>query len=402
MAPRGAAATLAPVRTGGRGALRWRHALLLGLALPPGLVLACSAPPQGRGHEHRPQPPRTGAPVVIAHRGASGSRPEHTLEAYLLAIQQGADFIEPDLVTTRDGVLIARHENVLASVILDAEGQVLLEGGSPVVHHATTDVAERPAFRDRLTVKQVSGRRIGGWFSEDLTLAEVKQLRARERLPELRPQNARLDGQLEVPTLGEILLLVQLVEEHTGRRVGIYPETKSPTHFASSGRRLDGSPIGISTSRLLVEALVEAGFTDPARVYIQSFEVRNLLELQYELMPAAGIDLPLVQLLGDLRGGRPADLHQLHGESAEPDELYRLLLDALPGSEGEGTYLGQLGYGTLATPRGLAALASIYAEGIGPAKEDLLPRERLAEPVDADGDGKAELRSRMRVFNGPM
>ena len=156
MAPRGAAATLAPVRTGGRGALRWRHALLLGLALPPGLVLACSAPPQGRGHEHRPQPPRTGAPVVIAHRGASGSRPEHTLEAYLLAIQQGADFIEPDLVTTRDGVLIARHENVLASVVLDAEGQVLLEGGSPVVHHATTDVAERPAFRDRLTVKQVS------------------------------------------------------------------------------------------------------------------------------------------------------------------------------------------------------------------------------------------------------
>ena len=158
-------------------------------------------------------------PIVIAHRGASGYLPEHTLMAYAMAIEQGADFIEPDLVITKDGVLI--HENEI--------------GG-------TTDVASRPEFADRRTEKYIDGEVVTGWFAEDFTLAEVKTLRARERLPELRPHNTRFDGMFEVPTFEEILNLVGAMNERRARDahalgrppprpIGVYPETKHPSYF---------------------------------------------------------------------------------------------------------------------------------------------------------------------------
>jgi glycerophosphoryl diester phosphodiesterase len=145
------------------------------------------------------------APIVIAHRGASGSRPEHTLAAYDLAIDQGADFIEPDLVPTRDDVLVARHENAI--------------GG-------TTDVAAHPEFAGRRTTKTIDGQTLTDWFVEDFTLAELKTLRAKERLPQLRAGNTAFDGTFEVATLAEIIALAKR------RHVGIYPETKHPTYFA--------------------------------------------------------------------------------------------------------------------------------------------------------------------------
>ena len=181
-------------------------------------------------------------PVVIAHRGASGSRPEHTIAAYALAIEQCADFIEPDLVMTRDDVLVIRHENEISG---------------------TTDVAEHPEFADRRTTKSIDGKPVTGWFTEDFTLAELKTLHARERLPRLRPANTAWPDE-RIATFDEALALVRAA----GRRTGIYPETKHPTYFASIGKPME---------QALVDALGRAGFTrasDP--VFIQSFEVGNL------------------------------------------------------------------------------------------------------------------------------
>jgi glycerophosphoryl diester phosphodiesterase len=178
------------------------------------------------------------APVVIAHRGASAHRPEHTLAAYELAIELGADFIEPDVVITRDGVLIARHENEISG---------------------TTDIASRPELADRRTVKEVDGRRREGWFAEDLTLEELRTLRARERLPELR--GTAHDGRYEVPTLDEVIALAARAG------VGVYPETKHPSYFAALGLALEAP---------LLAAL--DGFSGP--VFIQSFEAGNLRALR--------------------------------------------------------------------------------------------------------------------------
>jgi glycerophosphoryl diester phosphodiesterase len=177
-------------------------------------------------------------PIVIAHRGASAHRPEHTLAAYELAIQLGADFIEPDVVSTRDGHLVARHEN-------DISG--------------TTDVAQRPELADRRTVKEVDGRRKEGWFTEDLTLEELRTLRACERLPELR--GTAYDGRFAIPTLDEVVALAA----HAG--VGVYPETKHPSYFAG---------LGLALEPPLLEAL--EGFAGP--VFIQSFEAGNLRALR--------------------------------------------------------------------------------------------------------------------------
>ncbi|MVN85854.1 glycerophosphodiester phosphodiesterase [Deinococcus sp. HMF7620] len=215
------------------------------------------------------------APIVIGHRGSSGTRPEHTLEAYRVAIEGGADFIEPDLVVTKDGVLIARHEPVIATV--DAAGKVL---------EATADVATRPEFAARLTTKKVDGVDVRGYFAEDFTLAELKTLRAGARPPALRGKT--YDGQFQIPTLAEVIALVKEVEAKTGRKVGIYPETKHPTYFAAQG---------VNTSQLLIDTLKKEGFTDPARVFIQSFETANLKDLKTNIMPKAGVTLPLVQLV---------------------------------------------------------------------------------------------------------
>jgi glycerophosphoryl diester phosphodiesterase len=251
----------------------------------------------------------SGLPLVIAHRGASGYRPEHTLAAYELAIEMGADFIEPDLVITRDGVLIARHENDISE---------------------TTDVAERPEFADRQTAKRVSGAEVTGWFSEDFTLAEIKTLRAKERLY-FRDQS--WNGRFEVPTLEEVLDLARRKSAETGRAIGVYPETKHPSWFRS---------LGLPLEETLVEALHSAGYRGrSAPVYIQSFETGNLKALRKMT------ELPLVQLLD--AAGRPWDDERTYGE--------------------------------LATPEGLAEIAA-YADGIGPNKRLIVPErpDRSLEP----------------------
>jgi glycerophosphoryl diester phosphodiesterase len=214
--------------------------------------------------------------VVIAHRGASGERPEHTLESYRLAIEQGADYIEPDLVMTRDGVLIARHENEI--------------GG-------TTDVAEHPEFAARRRTQSIDGATVTGWFAEDFTLAEVKTLRARERLPDLRPQNRAFDGQFCVPTFDEILQLAMAVNRSRSRgpRIGIYAETKHPAHFGA---------LGLAQEDAILDALARFDYgREGSPVFIQSFDPNNLRQLRDMT------HLPLVQLLEDELGdmGRIAE-----------------------------------------------------------------------------------------------
>ncbi|HEY0745143.1 MAG TPA: glycerophosphodiester phosphodiesterase family protein [Steroidobacteraceae bacterium] len=210
--------------------------------------------------------------VVIAHRGASGERPEHTIESYRLAIEEGADYIEPDLVMTRDGVLIARHENEISG---------------------TTDVADHPEFASRRRAQLVDGESMTGWFTEDFSLSEIKQLRSRERLGKLRPQNVVYDGQFCVPTFDEIMQLVTSANRKAGceRRIGVYPETKHPAHFAG---------IGLPLELALLDALARYDYAKSGSpVFIQSFDPGNLRQLR-SMTP-----LPLVQLLehqlGDLK-----------------------------------------------------------------------------------------------------
>jgi glycerophosphoryl diester phosphodiesterase len=225
--------------------------------------------------------PKEGRPFVIAHRGASGYVPEHTLPGYFIAIQQGADYVEPDLVITRDGALVARHENEISG---------------------TTDVATRSEFAPRKTTKSIDGKDVTGWFTEDFTLAELKTLRARERLPDLRKGNTRYDGAFEIPTFEEVLDLVAAADTQRAdaarakgspppARIGIYPETKHPSHFEKLGLRFD--------ERMLA-ALARHGYTrrgDP--VCLQSFEVANLKALRGKT------DLALVQLIEP--SGQPFD-----------------------------------------------------------------------------------------------
>lgn len=254
-------------------------------------------------------------PIVIAHRGASGERPEHTLAAYALAIEQGADFIEPDLVMTKDGQFVARHENDITD---------------------TTDVATRPAFKARRTSKTIDGAKHDGWFTEDFTLAELKTLRAKERLPLLRSGNKAYDGQFEVPTLREIIALAKDASARTGRTIGIYPETKHPSYFAS---------IGLPMEAALVAELKAAGWDRAdAPVFIQSFEVNNLKALKRMTR------VPLIQLM-DASGG-PAD-------GAQPS------------------------YAAMTTPAGLAAIAA-YAAGIGPHKTLVVGNDGTVTPLAGD------------------
>jgi glycerophosphoryl diester phosphodiesterase len=202
--------------------------------------------------------------VVIAHRGASGERPEHTLESYRLAIEEGADYIEPDLVMTRDGVLIARHENEISG---------------------TTDVAQHPGFAARRRTQVIDGESFTGWFTEDFTLSEIKKLRARERLAELRPQNRQFDGRFAVPTFDEIMQLVISANRQPGRNrpIGVYPETKHPAHFAA---------IGLPQELSLLDTLQRYQYAKAGSpVFIQSFDPQNLQQLRRMTQ------LPLVQLL---------------------------------------------------------------------------------------------------------
>ena len=267
-------------------------------------------------------------PIVIGHRGASGSRPEHTLASYELAIAQGADFIEPDLVSTKDGVLIARHENEISG---------------------TTDVASRPEFANRKTTKTIDGVEYTGWFTEDFTLAEIKTLRAIERLPF---RNPFFNGQFEIPTFQEVIDLAKRKTAETGRTIGIYPETKHPTYHDS---------IGLSLEEPLVKILKANGLDKAdSPIFIQSFEVGNLKELNQK------IDVPLVQLLD------AADI-ALDGTLIET-RPYDFVVSG-----------DQRTYGDLRTPEGLKEVAT-YADGIGPWKRMIVS----VKGTDTNGDGEAD------------
>jgi glycerophosphoryl diester phosphodiesterase len=245
-------------------------------------------------------------PLVIGHRGASGYRPEHTIAAYELAIQMGADYIEPDIVSTKDGILIARHENDISE---------------------TTDVANRPEFSNRKTTKKIDGKDVNAWFTEDFTLAEIKTLRAKERLSF---RNHSFDGRFEIPTLQEVIDLAKRKSVQIGRTVGIYPETKYPTYFQS---------INLPLEKPLVSILETNGYTsknDP--VFIQSFEVENLKQLDKMT------DLPLIQLL-DEANKQPYDF-VVKGDSST--------------------------YGDLTSPKELTKIAE-YADGLGPYKRLIVP-----------------------------
>lgn len=260
-------------------------------------------------------------PIVIAHRGASGERPEHTLAAYKLAIELGADYIEPDLVLTKDGILVARHENEISE---------------------TTDVADHPEFAGRKATKTIDGQKFTGWFTEDFTLAELKTLRARERLPKLR--STEYDGRYEIPTFEEILTLLAEVNKGRETPVGVYPETKHPSYFVS---------IGLPHEAPLLAMLDRFGYRGRAApVFIQSFEVGNLMDLR------AKSELPLIQLM-DAEGG-PAD---------RPETSYA----------------------AMTSPAGLKMIAG-YADGIGPNKALVIPRGalgRLGKPTELVHDAHA-------------
>lgn len=246
--------------------------------------------------------------LVIGHRGASGYRPEHTLASYALAARMGADYIEPDLVITFDGVLVARHEPEISE---------------------TTDVAGRPEFANRRATKNLDGVPVTGWWVEDFTLAELRTLRAKERIPQLRQENTIYDGRFEIPTFDEVLDLRKRLSRELAREIGVYPESKHPTFFQLQGTALD---------RPLVDALERAKLNRRgAPMFVQSFEVTNLKALNKDLR------VPIVQLFGDV--GAPFDLVT----AGDPRT-----------------------YDDLAAPAGLAEIAT-YADGIGPNKGRVIP-----------------------------
>jgi glycerophosphoryl diester phosphodiesterase len=251
-----------------------------------------------------------GDPLIIAHRGASGDRPEHTLAAYELAIDQGADYIEPDLVVTKDLELVSRHENELSG---------------------TTDVASREEFDYLRREKTIDGRRVAGWFAEDFTLAELRTLRAKERVPSSRPSNVRYNGLYQVPTLEEIVKLVRAKEAETGRKIGLYPELKHPNFMLEVE--------GIDMVDLILRELRDLGVKPEGPIFIQCFEVGTLRRLNQRS------DYKLVQLIAP--EGGPVD---------EPDMRYAEMI----------------------TKSGLEELAT-YADGLGPWLGHVLDPQTMAQ-----------------------
>jgi glycerophosphoryl diester phosphodiesterase len=265
------------------------------------------------------------ANLVIGHRGAPGYRPEHTLESYRLAAELGADYIEPDLVSTKDGVLVARHEPEISG---------------------TTNVADHPEFASRKTTKVIDGISFTGWFTGDFTLRELKTLRAKERIPDIRPANKRFNGKFDIPTFQEVLDLRARLSRKLHRRIGVYPETKHPSYFRSIGLPLEPG---------LVRALDRNGLNRRgAPVFVQSFETGNLRALDHVLK------VPLVQLL---------DEPQLH-----------------PANDPSTTYA------QLATPAGMRGIAR-YADGVGPWKNYIVPRK----PDDSSGKPTSFVRDAHRA-----
>ena len=298
------------------------------LALTAALALAACG-----GSDSPSYPTLNGdTPLVIGHRGASGYRPDHTLESYKLAIDMGADFIEPDLVATKDGVLVARHEPNITG---------------------TTDVATRPEFASRKTTKNVDGVNEEGWFVSDFTLAELKTLRAVQPLSD---RDQSYNGKFQIPTFEEVLDLAKAEGTKAGRTVGVYPETKHPTYHAKLGLPLE--------DRLLA-VLAKYGYTTKASpVIVQSFEVSNLKYLRSKTQ------IRLVQLVDadDVKADGSMSL------VAPYDKPYDF---AVAGDKRT--------FASLLTPEGLKEVKT-YADGIGPWKPYLIPSKQ----VDANNDGKAD------------
>ncbi len=283
--------------------IQWLVLLAFGLTATALTIggLGCAGP-GGASFQTPSQPPRV---LVIAHRGASGYLPEHTLEAYRLAIAQGADFIEPDLVISSDGVLVARHENELSE---------------------STDVADRPEFAGRRAVRIIDGERVEGFFTEDFTLAELKTLRARQRLSSRDPSH---NGRYLIATFDEVVALAQAESKRVGRPIGVYPELKHPTYFRSIGKPLEEP---------FVAAVKSAGLDRrDAPIFVQCFEAQTLRRLRPVL------SVRMVQLIDDTPDGR-----------------------------------------SMTTDQGLARISE-YADGIGPNKRLIVPEAQggsLASPTD--------------------
>ncbi|MBJ2163489.1 glycerophosphodiester phosphodiesterase [Acidovorax sp. IB03] len=314
------------------------------LALTAALALAACG-----GSDSPSYPTLNGdTPLVIGHRGASGYRPDHTLESYKLAIDMGADFIEPDLVATKDGVLVARHEPNITG---------------------TTDVATRPEFASRKTTKNVDGVNEEGWFVSDFTLAELKTLRAVQPLSD---RDQSYNGKFQIPTFEEVLDLAKAEGTKAGRTVGVYPETKHPTFHAKLGLPLE--------DRLLA-VLAKYGYTTKASpVIVQSFEVSNLKYLRTKTQ------VRLVQLVdaNDVNADGSMDL------TAPYDKPYDF---AVAGDSRT--------FASLLTPAGLKEIKT-YADGIGPWKPYLIPSKQVdankdGKPDDLNGDGKIDERDRVMM-----
>ncbi len=302
------------------------------------LAVATMAAGCGGGDDEQPLNTLDGhAPLVVAHRGASGYRPEHTLEAYSLAIDMGADVIEPDLISTKDGVLISRHDPNLAT---------------------STDVASHPEFADRRKTMQVDGETQTGWFASDFTLAEIKTLGAVITDAE-RPQ--QYNGQFKVPTFLEIIDLAKARSAATGRTVAIYPETKNPTYHRD---------LGLPLEQKVVDMLTAAGWNSKAApVFVQSFEPGSL-----KTMRQMGLQVRMVQLID----GDDVDLATGTVTYAAPyDRPYDWARAGDPRL-----------FSAMLTPAGLAEIKT-YADGIGPWKPYIVPVQATA---DTNGDGKIDLK----------
>lgn len=285
-------------------------------------------------------------PLVVGHRGASGYRPEHTLASYTLAIQMGADFIEPDLVATKDGVLVARHEPNITN---------------------TTDVSTRPEFASRKTTKIVDGVSEEGWFASDFTLAEIKTLYAKQTFPE---RDQSYNAQFRIPTLEEVLDLAKTEGAKVGRSVGVIPETKHPTYHVG---------LGLALEDRLLTILGKYGYTEKSSpVVIQSFEVSNLKYLRSKSR------VRLVQLIdaNDVKPDGSMDL------TAPYDKPYDF---AVAGDART--------FATMLTPAGLQEIKT-YADMIGPWKPYLIPSRQVdanndGRPDDLNGDGLIDDRDRV-------
>jgi len=294
--------------------------------------------------------------LIIAHRGASAERPEHTLAAYELAIDQGADYIEPDLVATKDLVLVSRHENELSG---------------------TTDVASREEFEDRRRDKTIDGQKVAGWFAEDFTLAELRTLRARERIPSLRPANARFDGLYQVPTLAEIVKLVRAKEAATGRRIGLYPELKHPEFLLQND--------GIDMVDLLLREFRTLGITPADPVFIQSFEIAPLQRLKQR-----GPGFKLVQLVAPLGG--PADEPAMrYAEMVTPVGLVEVAKYADALGAHIGLVLNEDGTPTSLVGDAKAAGLAVHAWTVRPENDFLPASLRTGDSPKGRGCGDVKL-----------